>query len=155
MANISSSPTMVRSRCGCWSWPPARRSTASPYRPVRAACPSRWMAGSRPAAASAAWCTCGGYRGSLMRSEPWGGLSQRQGRTMSKHASEVLRHIRQTVTEEDSVPDAELLKRFVQHADEAAFAVLVRRHGPLVLGLCQRQLRHTQDAEDVFQSTFL
>jgi RNA polymerase sigma factor (sigma-70 family) len=51
--------------------------------------------------------------------------------------------------------DAELLDHFVAHRDDASFAVLVRRHGPMVLGLCRRFLGQRQDAEDAFQATFL
>src|SRR5262245_13351716 len=53
------------------------------------------------------------------------------------------------------VSDAALLERFVRGGDEAAFEVLVWRHGPMVLGACRRVLRHEQDAEDAFQATFL
>jgi RNA polymerase sigma factor (sigma-70 family) len=51
--------------------------------------------------------------------------------------------------------DAELLERWVSARDGAAFEVLLWRHGPMVLQLCRRVLRHEQDAEDAFQATFL
>ena len=51
--------------------------------------------------------------------------------------------------------DARLLECFRDHHDEIAFEALVRRHGPMVLGVCLRVLRNPQDAEDAFQTTFL
>jgi RNA polymerase sigma factor (sigma-70 family) len=50
--------------------------------------------------------------------------------------------------------DQELLHRFVTTGDSAAFTELVQRHGPLVLGVCERALQQAHDAEDAFQATF-
>ena len=54
--------------------------------------------------------------------------------------------------------DEQLIERFVLQRDEAAelaFAALVERHGPMVLGVCRSALRDRHDAEDAFQATFL
>jgi RNA polymerase sigma factor (sigma-70 family) len=53
------------------------------------------------------------------------------------------------------LPDAELVRRYADRHDEAAFEVLVWRHGPMVWAACRRVLRQHQDAEDAFQATFL
>ena len=51
--------------------------------------------------------------------------------------------------------DADLLRRFADARDEAAFAAILRRHGPMVLAACRRVLRDTHAAEDAFQAAFL
>ncbi len=51
--------------------------------------------------------------------------------------------------------DRQLLDRFNARQDADAFEILVRRHGPMVLGVCRRMLRDLHAAEDAFQATFL
>jgi RNA polymerase sigma factor (sigma-70 family) len=55
----------------------------------------------------------------------------------------------------EALADDELLARFFQSRDDAAFEILVGRFGPLVYGVCRRILPDPNDAEDVFQATFL
>ncbi|HYH66735.1 MAG TPA: sigma-70 family RNA polymerase sigma factor, partial [Urbifossiella sp.] len=55
----------------------------------------------------------------------------------------------------ESAADADLLRRFATARDGAAFAELVRRHGPVVLAACRRGVRHHHDADDAFQAVFL
>ena len=63
--------------------------------------------------------------------------------------------LRILLKQEETGTDADLLHRFVQHKDEAAFEALVQRHGAMVMGVCGRILHNSHDAEDAFQATFL
>src|SRR5262249_47581550 len=69
----------------------------------------------------------------------------------------MLQHLRRTLSlpNEGEITDGELLEGFLTWRDDAAFAALVRRHGPMVWGVCRRVLARHHDAEDAFQATFL
>jgi RNA polymerase sigma factor (sigma-70 family) len=69
----------------------------------------------------------------------------------------VLRHIRKLTAcrTDDELPDGQLLERFATLRDESAFAALLQRHGPMVLGVCKSVVRDLHDAEDAFQAAFL
>jgi RNA polymerase sigma factor (sigma-70 family) len=55
----------------------------------------------------------------------------------------------------EDTSDGQLLERFCAARDEAAFAALMRRHGPLVLSVCRRLLTDADDVEDAFQAAFM
>src|SRR5580692_450212 len=71
--------------------------------------------------------------------------------------SEVIQQLRRTLLRRDGagLTDAQLLEAYLSYREDAALAALVRRHGPMVWGVCRRVLRSHHDAEDAFQVTFL
>jgi RNA polymerase sigma factor (sigma-70 family) len=75
----------------------------------------------------------------------------------TRQLSRVLQRLRKAALQVDAVSmsDGSLLDLFIHHKDALAFEVLLRRHGPMVLGVCLRILRNQHDAEDAFQATFL
>jgi RNA polymerase sigma factor (sigma-70 family) len=68
----------------------------------------------------------------------------------------LVRHVRRIAgaSDPDPIGDADLMARFNASRDEAAFAEIVQRHGPLVWAICRTNLNGA-DADDAFQATFL
>jgi RNA polymerase sigma factor (sigma-70 family) len=76
---------------------------------------------------------------------------------MPAQMNEVVDYLRSAILRQDDagLTDGQLLGYFVEHRDEAAVTALVRRHGPMVWGVCLRILQDHDDAQDAFQATFL
>src|SRR5260370_20324087 len=71
----------------------------------------------------------------------------------NRRIGQVIKQIRTDLAAD--LTDVQLLERFISQREEAAFETLVRRHGPLVWGVCRRILGDHHGAEDCFQAVFL
>ncbi|MBA4062552.1 MAG: hypothetical protein C0501_02375 [Isosphaera sp.] len=81
----------------------------------------------------------------------------RNGAAVPKMLDDILVYLLRSdaLVHSEGVRDGDLLSRLIERRDEVAWDALVRRHGPMVWGVCRRILGHTQDAEDAFQTTFI
>src|SRR5262245_58317663 len=66
-------------------------------------------------------------------------------------------HLRRAVLLRDRhvLTDSRLMESFRANGEQAAFEILVKRHGPMVLGVCRRVIGNLHDAEDALQAVFL
>jgi RNA polymerase sigma factor (sigma-70 family) len=72
-------------------------------------------------------------------------------------ANDLIQHLRTNGLQlrAETMSDGQLLGRYLDTRDEAAFEALVARLGPVVWAVCKRQLPDGADAEDAFQATLL
>ncbi len=75
----------------------------------------------------------------------------------TRHLNSAVHLIRKVATDpsQSKQDDGQLLAAFLVNNDQIAFATIIRRHGPMVLGICQRILDDFHAAEDAFQATFI
>jgi DNA-directed RNA polymerase specialized sigma24 family protein len=75
----------------------------------------------------------------------------------ANHTNKVIQQLRRAALLQDGagLTDAQLLDVYISRREEAALTALVRRHGPMVWGVCRRILHNYHGAEDAFQAAFL